>query len=435
MRNRLTASQDGLALLGSMLLVSMLAVLSTAFLLVMAADVRIAQSHYRNTQAEYTAESAREVVGWRLSQNPTLTNDTWSSGTDSFSVQIVPLDSTEWDHQPPPFLKRMKVTVFSGKASSDLYVDFLSPQQDPRTYFPIAAGTVLELRSGCRVEGGEGVYLSGSDPQVQSGFTFLSSTAVDPVLWVGGDITWDDTYYLHSSWNGVLDIRTGIRLLAGPDTSEALVPQVLLSDSPVYKAGYPEGQLGYRYRISGSSTTYYAEKLPQSYTGTRTYPRSGWPSSDPANNPMGICVWDSGSNGTFSGSITINGTLYCTNWYTDLNIQNCTFTINPRNHPNPSYAETYPALVSKGDVVVNGSGTRHFNGLVYVRDDFEANPSWPDTVYVDGALTANRVHLLRRTVVRYNADIYNRVPGPVLAIAHPTAVLQSRRYVHSLWGF
>ncbi len=428
MRNRLTASQDGLALLGSMLLVSMLAVLSTTFLLVMAADVRIAQSHYRNTQAEYTAESAREVVGWQLSQNPSLTSGTWSSGADSFSVQVVTVAGY------PSYKKQLRITAWSRHASYDSYLDVLSPQQDPRAYFPIAAGTVLELRSGCRVEGGEGVYMSGSDPQVQSGVTYLSPTTTGCVLWVGGDITWDDTYYLHSSWNGVLDIRTGIRLLAGPDTSEALVPQVLLNDSPVYKAGYPYN-LGYRYQITGSATTYYAERLPQNPSWTN-YPTV--PSGSGTSNPLGICVWDYGSNGTFSGNITITGTLYCTNWYSDLQLQpgaGRTFQINPRNHPNPAILETYPALVSKGDVVLDGRGTWRLNGLVYVRDDFQADPSWPDTVYVDGALTANRIHLLRRTVVRYNANIYNRVPAPVLAIAHPTAVLQSRRYVFSWWGF
>ncbi len=431
MTDRRLASQSGLALLGSLLLVSMLAVMSTTFLLVMAADVRIAQSHYRNTQASFTAETALEVAGYYLSQGASLPL-AWKSGVDTFSVfEVVP--------QPvgyPSYKRLIQITAFSGNASFDLFADILSPQQDPRSYFAIAAGTVLELRNGSRVEGGEGVYMSGSDPQVQSGFRFFSPTPSNPTLWIGGDITWDDTYYLHSYWDGILDIRTGIRLLAGPDTSEALVPQILLSEAPISRpnGGRWPGGLCWPYRISGSATTYYAKRLPQDL------PDWSWPRQPPygpdSDNPMGIWVWNYSSNGTYQGNITINGTLYCPDWYSDLQLQpgfGNTFEITPC--PHPTLAETYPALVSKGDVLLDGRGYWDINGLVYVRDTFETNPSWPDTVYIDGALVANRISLLRRTVVRYDPDVYARVPGPMLTNTYPTAVLQRRRYVFSWWGF
>jgi hypothetical protein len=432
MKNRISASQDGLALLGSMLLVSMLAVLSTAFLLVMAADVRIAQSHYRNTQAACTAESALEVAGYYLSQGSSLPL-TWSSGSDTFSVtEVVP--------QPagyPSYKRLIQVTAFSGRASYDIYTDILSPRQDPRAYFAIAAGTVLELYNGCAVIGGglcEGVYMSGSNPRIQNNFGFYSPDSTQAVMWVGGDITWGDAGYLHTYWDGKLDIRTGLRLLAGPDTSLSLVPAILLSESSVPKIGYPRGGQAFQYRVTGSASIYYAEWLPDnipSHSGTYAYPST--PASQSlTNNPMGICVWTYGGNtGDFLGDITINGTLYCTNMYSDLRIREGNFTIIPKIHTN---GEKYPALVSKGDVIVDRWGTRNFYGLVYVRDDFRSDPS-ANQVFIDGALVANRIHLLARTVVHYNADIYNRVPAPVLAIAHPTAVLQSRRYVYSLWGF
>ena len=82
-------SENGLAMLGSLLLVSMLAVMSTAFLLVMAADSRIAQSHLRTTQAFYTAQTASEIAHLAFTNNPDLLS-TVSDTTDTLLFGTVP---------------------------------------------------------------------------------------------------------------------------------------------------------------------------------------------------------------------------------------------------------------------------------------------------------------------------------------------------------
>ena len=74
-------NEQGLALMGSLLLVSMLAVMSTAFLLIMAADVRMAQSHLMSTQAFYMAESAAEIAALEISNDPSVILSASSSDT------------------------------------------------------------------------------------------------------------------------------------------------------------------------------------------------------------------------------------------------------------------------------------------------------------------------------------------------------------------
>ena len=163
MSSDLLHKQNGLALLGSLMLVSMLAVMSTAFLLLMAADVRIAQSHYLSTQAYYMATSATEIAAIEISNNPPI-----ATPADS-SVPIL-LKSTEKgefavysfpSNPPDPNKRELRIRAISGKAWFDLYSEIYIPRQDPRTYFPIVAGNQLELGAGCRVEGGEGVWVDG----------------------------------------------------------------------------------------------------------------------------------------------------------------------------------------------------------------------------------------------------------------------------------
>ena len=432
MSARYLSNQNGLALLGSLLLVSMLAVLSTAFLLVMAADVRIAQSHYRITQANYHAESAAEVSARKLSSDSsiqalalslpqdfsfgspgvlpsgtTVSIQTWNSGTDSFKVVAA------YPIGYPSNRRLLWVQGFSSKASIDVYQDILLPTQDPRTYYAIVAGSKLELRDGCRVEGGDGVWMSGSTPVVDDHFDFRSPTAGNPFLLVGGTIGSG----IGSAWSGFLDIQTNAPLFTD------IVPKVLLSDIPPY-----------HYKITGEpDSTYTAGSLLQNIpAGTICDPS--------ASNPMGIWVWNYSSSGKTEGDFTLNGTLYCPNTSTTsiLEFKNGDVTITPLVHtpPDTTYTdEHYPAIVSKGTINIRGSGTRRFNGLVYAGVYFDSEPSISDTcyVYIDGMLISDQVRLVYRTVVRYDSTMQTQPAAPFAAGVYPTIILHQRRYMYSIF--
>jgi len=430
MRTRQFQSQEGLALLGSLLLVSMLAVLSTAFLLVMAADVRIAQSHHRNTQAYYLAESAASAASYMFSvddslqawalQLPqdtappldtTLTMLIWDNDVDSLTVLLAyPLGY-------PAYKRLMWAQGFSGKASFDIHRDVLIPSQDPRTYYAIVAGSELELEDNTGVEGGEGVWMSGSDPDVDDDCIFESPTAGSPRLLVGGTIWWEGDEGVDPYWSGILDIQANAPLFTD------VVPQVLLSDSPPYQ-----------YEVTGDATVYNAGSLPKDLPGGGSYDPSG-SFGVPGDNPMGIWVWDHSSDGTIVGDFTLNGTLYCPHSSSRLTFQDGDVTVTPRVHTLPGPDERYPAIVSKGRIRVRYDGTRRFNGLVYVRDLFYSSPASPDTCYVDGVLIADRVHLMVRTFVRYADTILTQPSAPFTTGVYPTIVLHQRRFILSSLGF
>ena len=430
MRARQLQSQEGLALLGSLLLISMLAVLSTAFLLMMAADVRIAQSHHRNTQAYYYAESAASAASYMFSMDDsiqawalqlpqdttppldtTLTMLIWDNGVDSLTVLLAyPLGY-------PAYKRLMWAQGFSGKASFDIYRDVLIPSQDPRTYYAIVAGSELELEDNTGVEGGEGVWMSGSDPDVDDDTFFDSPTAGSPRLLVGGTITWAGGTGVDPYWSGILDIQVNAPLFTD------VVPQVLLSDSPPYQ-----------YKVTGDATVYEAEVLHKNYPGGGSFGPTGF-FGVPGDNPMGIWVWDYSSDGTFEKGITLDGTLYCPDSSSQLTFEDGDVTITPLVLTLPGPDERYPAIVSKGRIRIRYAGTRRFNGLVYVRDRFYSSPASPDTCYVDGVLIADKVHLMVRTFVRYADTILTQPSAPFTAGVYPTIALHQRRHIMSWLGF
>ena len=441
MSARYLSNQNGLALLGSLLLVSMLAVLSTAFLLVMAADVRIAQSHYRITQANYHAESAAEVSARKLSSDSsiqalvlnlpqdfsfgspgvlpsgtTVSIQTWNSGTDSFKVVAA------YPIGYPSNRRLLWVQGFSSKASIDIYQDILLPTQDPRTYYTIVAGSKLELRDGCRVEGGDGVWMSGIGrdpyipPFINDHFVFLSPSAGNHLLMVGSTILWDGSG-IDPAWG--MDPYMNIHSNA-PIFSD-IVPQILLDDTPPYY-----------YKVTGDNTEYKSGSLPKNIPSGGSFGATG-SFGVIGDNPMGIWVWDYADNGKFEDVFTLDGTLYCPNSLSILEFRDGNVTITPIVYTLPDPDERYPAIVSKGQINIRGDGTRRFNGLVYCGYFFDSDPAPNDTCYVDGMLIADRIRLRHRTVVRYDSTMQTQPAAPFAAGVYPTIILHQRRYMYSIF--
>jgi hypothetical protein len=427
-------NQHGLALLGSLLLVSTLAVMSTAFLLIMAADVRIAQSHHRNTQAYYHAESAASAAAYKLSTQSSLqaiaeampqTFDfliqpapdttytqilTWGSGTDSFHVNVA------YPIGYPSNRRLIWVQGLSTKALIDIYMDILLPTQDPRTYYSIVAGSMLDLSDWCGAEGGDGIWASGSIHDIDNDFQFESPSVANPFLMVGGSVEWS-VNGIHPDWIGTaLEVQTNAPIYSD------IVPQILLSDTPPYD-----------YMVTGDATVYRARSMASKDINGGTFNPSGSFGTEGAN-PMGIWVWDYSTGGTFRSNITINGTLYCPDDSPTsvLRFDDGDVTINPRTHSAPDPDERYPAIVSKGSIRVTGWGTRDFNGLVYCADRFESGPS-SQWCYIDGMLIADEVVLIRRTTIRYDNRMRTQPAAPFAAGIYPTTVLHQRRYMYSLF--
>jgi len=225
-RNR---GESGLALLGSLLLVSTLAVLSTAFLLIMAADIRIGMSHHQSTQLQYTIESAIEIASYELALDPTIAIPADSTvpilvdsvgladpvGIGMFEVYSYP------DSLGSPHIRQLRMRASTARAWSDLFWEALIPTQDPRAYFAVSAGRSLYIAAGSTISGGNGVLVSR-----------------------------DATLALNDSVGA---------LVVTPPFSD-YQPEILLSDA------WP-----YPYQISGDPTVYQAQVIPQdkflSYSG------------------------------------------------------------------------------------------------------------------------------------------------------------------------
>jgi DNA-binding beta-propeller fold protein YncE len=145
-----------------MLLVSTLAVLSTAFLMIMAADVRIGMSHHQSTQLQYTIESAIEIASYEISLDPTIAipaDSTVPIFVDSMDFGKFEIYSYP-DSLGTPHIRQLRMRASTDKAWSDLFWEALIPTQDPRAYFPISANRSLYIASGSKISGGKGVLVS-----------------------------------------------------------------------------------------------------------------------------------------------------------------------------------------------------------------------------------------------------------------------------------
>jgi len=381
-------AESGLAMLGSLLLVSMLAVMSTAFMLVMAADVRIAQSHLRTTQAYYNAQTASEIARLALSNDPDLlaavtdTTDTLLAGTlptGSFVVFGVPMDADTLEC-------KLKITGYSGKAFHDIYESVLVPHQDPRTYFAITAITALELGGACDVSGGRGVWMMGSNPEISSGFGFDSPAPGEGLLWSSGLADWGPGA-VDASLVGALTIRTNA------PTATDIVPMVLANESSPWT-----------YYITGDPTAYHGQEIP-----TRDFSSLPAPAGD---NPMRIYVWDHDTDGNLTGGLTLNGTLVCPGTGR-LTVWGGNYTFAGRT-TGTSPDERYPAIVSRGSFRLRGWGTKTITGLVYVADTFRSDPGFGDPVNIFGAVIAGSVDFDGDTDIFYSADL-TTIPAAAFA--------------------
>jgi len=378
-------SENGLALLGSLLLVSMLAVMSTTFLLVMAADSRIAQSHLRTTQAYYNAQTASELARLAISNDPDLlaavtdSTDTLLSGTlppnGSFVVFGVPLDADTLEY-------KLKITGYGGKA----YYDF------HERYFALTALSSLDLGGSCDVSGGWGVWMMGNNPVIASGFGFDSPAAGKGRFYCSGLVDWG---------SGAVDpalagIPTFLEIEANTPTVSDLVPDVLDEEvSP------------WTYHITGDPTPYYAQEIP-------TLSFSSLP-APAGTNPMRIYVWDHDSNGSLTGGLTLNGTLVCpgsgvlTVWSGNYTFRGLTTGTTPD--------QRYPAIISRGSLRLRGWGTKNITGLIYVADEFLSDPSSGYSVNITGSVIAGHVDFNGDTDIVWSTDLITMPAAAFLSSA------------------
>ncbi len=410
-------NENGLALMGSLLLVSMLAVMSTTFLLIMAADVRIAQSHYSSIQAYYMAVSAAEIVAYRISNDPSLVlnaspNDTVISGIIDegefyvFSQPLIPAVDNR---------RELRIRAISGRAWHDLYIDILVPTQDPRTLYPIVSWNNLILKANCQVTGGEGVWSIGNYPEVNKDFQFDSPSAGSGILYTSGSADWV-TGGVAPELTGVLELYTNypsIYLADDPfPTVDSYFPQILHDETGEYP-----------YYITGDPNKYNATKIPSRDVSGSLPPTGG-------GNPMNIYVWDyDGGEGKWTGNFTIDGTLVCPATG-KIKFENGNVTITPRT-TGTFPDEFYPAIIAKGEIEIRGWGTRTFNGLVYSQKRFDSDPVG-GSLLVTGAVIARDVELKRNSVIQYNTLLQTK---PAAAFAsndyhkYPTLNLHRRRFI------
>lgn len=398
--------EKGLALMGSLLLVSMLAVMSTAFLLIMAADVRIAQSHFRSIQAYYLAVTAAEIAALEISSDPSALLA--ATETDTLIKRITDVGEFYVFSYPmnPPVANKceLRIRAISGRAWFDLYVEILIPSQDPRTYFPIVAGNELKLDANCQVIGGEGVWSMGDDPVIDEYFLFNSPSLGNGMLYTSGSVRWGD--------NDVAPELTDVlSLYTNYPAVDDIFPQLLDDESGEYP-----------YYITGDPQKYNAIKLSgPNVSGSLPTPGAG--------NPMAIYVWDYDVNGTFSGDFNIDGTIVCPGTGR-LKFENGDVTISPKftgTTPN----EFYPAIISRGDIHVRGSGTRTFFGLVYTAKKFDSGPTG-GTLHILGALIARDVDLKNNSVISYS-DSLKTIPAAAFSSnsshIYPTISLHRKRFI------
>ncbi len=406
--------QEGLALLGSLLLVSMLAVLSTAFLLIMAADVRIGISHWRSTQAFYGAESALSMASYKLTAGYTGASDTlftWVSGADSFSVRVTPGATS--------YQRELQLTGFSGPASFDVYAELILPDRDPRLHYAITAHRLFRVEDVCYVDpgSGKGVWFSYTGD-----YTTLPRPIIEDSFDLnGGTIT---SSGLQFDWSGVEAGWTSGSIQRLPLPAVTAEPDL----------GLWESGGNWYYRLEGDPTRYQAYEFTTDDVGGGTYPPSHGDFGTGDVNPMGICVWD-WNDGWWNGNITIDGTLYTHRDGSDLNWEDGTMRIFPREYP-PGSGKKYPAVVAHGDfAIANGWGSKDLYGLVYVRDEFYTEPDGGYYADIHGALVAGEVYLDERTRVFYRPDWLDPSPGPVTSADYPVLVLQRKQYIEKNWAY
>lgn len=408
MTHTVRVREAGLALVGSLLLVSMLAVMSTTFLLLMAADVRIAQSHYRSTQAYYLAESAAEIASLFISAYP----DTAFPADSTIAIMSDTLDTGLFGvySYPSAFSgtgrRQLRIRAASGKAWYDLWADVIVPTQDPRTYYPVVAGSRLRLKDSVRIVGGDGVWQNGSglnDPEVSDTVTIDSPSAGAGKLFVSGEAFWD-AGGVQPALAAVLEVESNY------PTMTDIYPQLLDDDSG-----------SYIYHITGDPDDYRAHVLP-------TPDHDGAIPSPAADNPMAIYVWDSDENGKFTNDKDFDGTLVCPG-LGKLTFENGNVTIVPRQTGTVP-DELYPAIVSRGEVEFKGSGVFHITGLVYASKKFRSDPS--DTLTVLGVVIADDVELKKNSTIIYNTNIYSMPAAPFLSTSahrYPTITFHRRRFL------
>ncbi|MFC1595311.1 hypothetical protein ACFL3X_00145 [Gemmatimonadota bacterium] len=400
------ARETGLALVGSLLLVSMLAVMSTAFLLLMAADVRIAQSHFQNTQAYYLAESAAEIASLTISANP----DTAFPADSAIPIVSDTLDMGFFSvYSYPPELsgtgrRQLRIRAASGKAWYDMYAEVVVPTQDPRTYYPVVAGSRFRLKDSARIVGGDGVWLFGSDPEVDGTTHFDSPSVGNGRLYVGGSAAWD-VAGVDPALAAVLEIESNYPTMAD------IFPALLDNEASPYP-----------YHITGDLTEYHAEVLPgPNFSGPV-------PATDPLDNPMAIYVWDYDVNGTFSGILAFNGTIVCPGTGR-LRFENGNIMISSRQTgtmPN----ERYPAIISRGEIEFRGTGFFFITGLVYAAVKFRSDPT--NTLTIMGAVIADDVELKKNSTIIYNTNLYTMPAAAFASTAahrYPTIHFFRRRFL------
>ncbi|MFC1500499.1 hypothetical protein ACFL6T_05750 [Candidatus Zixiibacteriota bacterium] len=410
MPNPVMVRESGLALVGSMLLVSMLAVMSTTFLLLMAADVRIAQSHYRNTQAYYLAESAAEIASLLISAYP----DTAFPADSTIAIVTDTLDSGYFGvYSYPSALsgtgrRQLRIRAASGKAWYDMYAEVTVPTQDPRTFYPVVAGSRLRLKDTVRIVGGDGVWQNGSglnDPEVSDTVLFESPSAGAGKLFVSGEAIWDD-----AGVQPALAVA-GLEIESNHPTMTDIYPQLLDSENGPYT-----------YYITGDPIEHRADVLSAP-------DHNGAIPSPTANNPMAIYIWDSDVNGTYSGiDKDFFGTLVCPGTGR-LRFENCDVTISPlQTGTTPD--QLYPAIVSRGEVEFRGNGTFLISGLVYAAVKFRCDPSGSMTI--NGAVIADDLELKKSTTIIYNTDIYTMPAAAFASTAthrYPVIHFHRRRWL------
>ncbi|MFC1627506.1 hypothetical protein ACFL3H_00150 [Gemmatimonadota bacterium] len=402
--------ESGLALVGSLLLVSMLAVMSTTFLLLMAADVRIAQSHFRNTQAYYLAESAAEIASLLISAYPDTafpTDPTIAIVTDTldagfFGVYSYPSALTGTGR------RQLRIRASSGKAWYDMYAEITVPTQDPRTYYPVVAGSRLRLKDTVRITGGDGVWQNGSginDPEVSDTVTFDSPSAGAGKLFVSGEAIWDA-----AGVQPALAVA-GLEIESNHPTMTDIYPQLLDNENGPYT-----------YYVTGDLVEHRADVLSAP-------DHNGAIPSPTANNPMAIYIWDSDVDGTYSGNDKdFNGTLVCPGTGR-LRFENCDVTILPRT-TGTTPDQLYPAIVSRGSVEFRGNGTYLITGLVYAADRFRSDPSGSMTI--NGAVIADDLELKKNSRITYNSNLYTMPAAAFASTAihrYPAIYFHRRRFL------
>ena len=413
-------NEQGLALMGSLLLVSMLAVMSTAFLLIMAADVRMAQSHLMSTQAFYMAESAAEIAALEISNDPSVILSASSSDTIFSGI----IDEGEFYVFSEPLIpaiayrRELRIRAISGRAWHDLYIDILIPSQDPRTFYPIVSWNRLKLMANSQVLGGEGVWSSNSvaveEPVVDKDFFFDSPSSGNGLLYVSGSAEWltgDVAPELADSLDLYIN-HPAIYTDNPPPLVDPYYPRLLDSENDPYP-----------YYRTGDSNEQKA-KIIESRDVTGPMPSAG------KGNAMRIYVWDyDGGEGIWTGDFDIGGTLVCPGT-AKIIFQDGNVTITPR-FTGSSPDEYYPAIISSGEIEIRGSGTRNFSGLVYSEIGFDSDPTG-GTLSVSGAVIARDIELKGNSTISYNSILQT---NPAAAFSsnsenkYPTLTLFRRRFI------